>query len=173
MGWRRMTYLLRLKNMLFMDKYAKYMMDSYELRNYIRLLASLFVLMVSCQCAYGQYIYDRSNKTIGKIDSNGYVYDHSNMTVGQFKSDGYIVNRSNITVGKIMSDGSIVDRSNITIGKIDSDGYVKDRSNMTLGRVKSDGYVVDRNNITIGRAKDIPAAYVAAISFFNILKLNE
>jgi hypothetical protein len=72
-----------------------------------------------------------------------------------------------------MSDGSIVDRSNMTIGKIDSDGYVKDRSNMTIGRVKSDGYVVDRNNITIGRAKDIPAKYVAAIYFFNILKLNE
>ena len=167
------VYLLCLKMIFLKDKHTRSMINNFELRKYIRVLAFLFVLTISCQCAYGQYIYNRSNITIGKIDSNGYVYDRSNMTVGRFKSDGYIVDRNNMTVGRIMSDGRIVDCSNMTIGKVDSDGYVKDRNNMTLGRVKSDDYVVDKNNITIGRAKDIPAKYVAAILFFNILKLNE
>ena len=57
------------------------------------------MLFMMCQSACGQYLYDRNNMTIGKIDSNGYVYNRSNMTIGRFKPDGLIVNRSNMTVG--------------------------------------------------------------------------
>ena len=55
-------------------------MNNNELRKYKSAIVLLFVLLVLCQCAYGQYIYDRSNMTIGKIDSRGYVYNLSNMT---------------------------------------------------------------------------------------------
>ena len=52
------------------------------------------MLLMMCQSARGQYLYDRNNMTIGKIDPNGYVYDRSNMTIGRFKADDVIVNRS-------------------------------------------------------------------------------
>ena len=55
-------------------------MNNNEMRKYSGALVFLFLLLVSCQFAYGQYIYDRSNMTIGKIDSRGYVYNLSNMT---------------------------------------------------------------------------------------------
>ena len=125
------------------------------------------MLLMICQTVCGQFVYDRSNMTIGKIDSNGYVYNRSNMTIGRIKSDGYIMDRSNMTIGRIMNDGRIMDRSNMMIGKVESDGYVKDRSNMTVGRIKPDGYVVDRSNMTIGRAKGIPITYAAVYFFFN------
>ena len=37
------------------------------------------MLLMICQTVCGQFVYDRSNMTIGKIDSNGYVYNRSNM----------------------------------------------------------------------------------------------
>ena len=60
-----------------------------------------------CQTVCGQFVYDCSNITIGKIDSHGYVYNRSNTTVGRFKSDGVIENRSNMLVGR---------RINLTLG---------------------------------------------------------
>ncbi len=65
------------------------------------------MLLMICQTVSGQFVYDRSNTTIGKIDSNGYVYNRSNTTVGRIKSDGYIMDRSNMTIGRIMNDGRI------------------------------------------------------------------
>ena len=58
------------------------------------------MLLMICQTVCGQFVYDRSNMTIGKIDSNGYVYNRSNMTIGRIKSDGYIMDRSNMTIGR-------------------------------------------------------------------------
>ena len=85
----------------------------------------LFLLLAHCwhSIGYGQSLYDCSNMTLGKIDTDGTVRDRSNMTVGRFKSDGWIVDCNNVTIGKIVNDGRIVDRSNLTIEKAEKDGY--------------------------------------------------
>ena len=44
------------------------------------------VLFMMCQMVCGQTIVDRSNMTIGKVDSDGTVKDRSNMTLGKVKS---------------------------------------------------------------------------------------
>ena len=46
------------------------------------------MLFIIRQIVCGQFVYDRLNMTIGKIDSKGYVYNRLNMTIGRFKSDG-------------------------------------------------------------------------------------
>ena len=45
-------------------------------------------------------IMDRSNMTIGKVESDGYVKDRSNMTLGRIKPDGYVIDKGNMTIGR-------------------------------------------------------------------------
>ena len=58
------------------------------------------MLFMMCQTISGQSLYDRSNMTIGKVESDGYVKDRSNMTLGRIKSDGYVLDKSNMIIGK-------------------------------------------------------------------------
>ena len=58
------------------------------------------ILFMICQTISGQSLYDRSNMTIGKVESDGYVKDRSNMTIGRVKPDGYVLDKSNMIIGK-------------------------------------------------------------------------
>ena len=60
----------------------------------------VLLLLLACQTVSSQYLYDRSNMTIGKVESDGYVKDRSNMNLGRIKPDGYVLDRSNMTIGR-------------------------------------------------------------------------
>ena len=60
----------------------------------------VLLLLLVGQTVRGQYLYDRSNMTIGKVESDGYVKDRSNMNLGRIKPDGYVLDRSNMTIGR-------------------------------------------------------------------------
>ena len=71
-------------------------------------LRTLFmIIFTACVTtySYGQVVSDKSNMTIGKIESDGVVRDRSNMTIGRFDKDGVIRDKSNMTIGKVESDG--------------------------------------------------------------------
>ena len=66
-------------------------------------------------------IRDGSNRTVGRVDSDGTIRNASNSAVGRVEQDGTIRNGANSAIGKVESDGTIRNGSNSAVGKVE--GY--------------------------------------------------
>lgn len=77
------------------------------------MIPRLLVLLIPGICCQlicpAQFVWDKSNMTIAKIEKDGIVRDRNNMTIGKFDSDSNVRDRNNMLAGKIEKNGAIRD----------------------------------------------------------------
>ena len=89
-------------------------------------LMGLLLVCVLGVCQ-AQTLRDGSNRTVGKIESDGTVRNGLNAWIGCFEKSGTIRGAGNRMVGSI-DHGTIRDGCNMQIGSVESNGTVRNAS---------------------------------------------
>ena len=88
------------------------------MKTFIRVIASIALLLAATTAVYAQDVRNGNYQTVAHVRSDGTVQDGNYRTIGHVKSDGTVQDGSYRTIGHIKSDGTVQDGSYRTIGHV-------------------------------------------------------